>query len=95
MSVPRRETGFLGNTKVCPVVVATREALLWAHVVPVRVNLPAFVYVAFEQTLLNFAPTVLNCTIALYASETVEAGSVSEYAFPLLYHDCLFFGILI
>jgi hypothetical protein len=91
MSIPRRETGYLGNTKVCPVVLAAREELFSANVVPVRVNLPAFVYIAFERTLLNFALAVFNCTIALHAAEVVEAGSVTKYAFPLLCRDFLFF----
>jgi hypothetical protein len=95
MSIPRLKTGYLDNTKVCPVVLAAREELLSANVVPVRVSLPAFVYVAFERTLLNFALAVFNCTIALYASEVVEAGSVTEYAFPLLCRYFLFFRILI
>jgi len=95
MSIPLLETGYLGNTKVCPVVLAAREELLSANVVPVRFNLLSSVYVALERTLLNFALAVFNCAIVLYASEIVEAGSVTEYAFPLLCRDFLFFGILI
>lgn len=34
MSIPRREADFLGNTKVCPVVLAAREELLSENVVP-------------------------------------------------------------
>ena len=36
---------------------------------------------------LNFAFAVFNYTVALYASEDVEARSVTEYAFPLLCRD--------
>jgi len=51
MSIPRLETGYLGNTKVCPVVLAARDELLSANVLPVRFNLLASVYVAFERTI--------------------------------------------
>lgn len=94
ISIPRRENGYLGNTKACPVVLATREELS-ANFMPVRINLPAFVYVAFERTLLNFALAVFNFTIALHASEAVEAGSVTKYTFPLLFRHFIFFRILI
>jgi hypothetical protein len=76
-------------------VLAVREELLSASVLPVRVILPAFLYAALERTLLNFAFAVFNYTIALYALEAVETGSVTEFAFPLLCRDFLFFGILI
>jgi len=95
MSIPRLETGYLGNTKVCPVVLAAREELLSANIVPVRFSLLASGYVAFERTLLNFALAVFNCTIVLYATAVVEAGCVTEYAFLLLCRDFLFFGVLI
>lgn len=75
--------------------MAAREELLSANVVPVRVNLRAFLYAAFERTLLNFAFAVFNYTIALLTSEVVEAGSVTEYAIPLLCRDFIFFRILI
>jgi hypothetical protein len=67
MSIPRRETGFLGNTKVCPVTLAAREKLLSTNVVPVRVSLPAFLYVAFERTLKFCICSVQlhYCTICL------------------------------
>lgn len=69
--------------------------MLSANFVPLRVDLPSFLYVAFERTLLNLAFAVFTYTVALYASEVVEAGSVTEYEFPLLCRDFLFFGILI
>jgi len=64
MSIPRLETGYLGNTKICPVVLAAREELLWANAVPVRANLPAFVYVAFGHSKilhLQYSTALMHC----------------------------------